>query len=313
MNSWKTADSCCDNIANITLNLSVWNKEVFRNMFNRKQRIIRRLEGINRMPMTNSVDRLINLRNQLWQEYNSIVKYEEAYWFQKAKSKWINLGDLNNSFFHLSSIQIRRTNKIIALQNSDLEWIYENSDQKEIVLNFYKNRYAFAGIVDYSFHTVNSFPAIKEEDLALLNSEISLEETKKALFSMNNYKSTGPDGFHSLFFKSQWEIIGSSLHRFVTDCFLHPDRIGEVNQTLIALIFKCDVPNNMTQFRPISLCNAAYNVVTKIITQRLRSILPYIVSANQNSFVPGRSTYDNILVLQETIILLITCIVTRVL
>lgn len=85
------------------------------------------------------------------------------------------------------------------------------------------------------------------------------------------------------------------------DCFAHPDKIGEVNQTLIKLIPKCDVPCRVTQFRHIFLCNVVCNVVIKVITDRLRSIMPYIDYANQSSFVPNRSTCDNILVLQEVI------------
>lgn len=57
----------------------------------------------------------------------------------------------------------------------------------------------------------------------------------------------------------------------------------------------------MSHFRPIALCNVVYKVVTKIITQRLRNIMPYLVSCSQSSFVPGRSITDNILVLQETV------------
>lgn len=118
---------------------------------------------------------------------------------------------------------------------------------------------------------------------------------------MRNYKFPGPDGFHPLFFKSQWDIVGTSFHKFVVECFAHPKSIGLVNQTLFTLIPKCDVPNSVSQFKPISLCNVAYKVVTKVLTQRLRNTMPYIVSANQSSFVPGISTCGNILVLQEVI------------
>lgn len=137
--------------------------------------------------------------------------------------------------------------------------------------------------------------------MSILASEVTIDETKSALFGMKNYKAPRPDGFHPLFFKSQWEIIGPSLHKFVTDCFSNPDRIGEANQTLISLIPTCNTPSSVTQFRPISLCNVAYKVVTKVITQRLRHMMPYVDSESQSSFIPRRSTCENILVLQEVI------------
>lgn len=96
-------------------------------------------------------------------------------------------------------------------------------------------------------------------------------------------------------------MVGASLHKFVVECFAHPERIGLVNQTLLTLIPKCEVPNRVSQFRPISLCNVVYKVVTKVLTQRLRTIIPYVGSVNQSSFVPGRSTCNNILVLQDAV------------
>lgn len=142
---------------------------------------------------------------------------------------------------------------------------------------------------------------IKDCDLAMIRSNISLKETKTTLFSMKSLKAPRPDGYHPIFFKSQWNIIGSYLHRFICDCFQQPNLIHEVNQTLITLIPKCDDPIKVSQFRPIALCNVVYKVVTKIIAQRMRVIMPYVVSDNQSNFIPGRSTVDNILVMQELI------------
>lgn len=211
-NSWHVLDSWSHNINRTSHNLNLWNKEVSGNIFKRKLLIIRRLEGINRVLMNNSIERLLALKDQLWQEYQSIVKYEEAYWFQQAKSKWISLGDLNTRFFHMVAIQKRRRNKVTALQDSAEQWIYEDQVIKELVLTFYSDLYSPGMPSDFAFNYEHSFPPIMNSDMILIESPISIEETKNALFSMKNYKSPGPDGFHPLFFKSQWDIIGDSLH-----------------------------------------------------------------------------------------------------
>lgn len=151
------------------------------------------------------------------------------------------------------------------------------------------------------FSTTCSFPTILDIDLVPLGREVSLEETRFALFSMPNLKALGPDGFHPLFFKSQWDHLDSSIFDFVRLCFTDPMRIGQVNNTLLTLIPKGDEPSQASHFRPIALCNVIYKIVTKIITQRLRDIMPYVVAKKQSSFIPGKSTIDNILVLQETI------------
>lgn len=79
--SWSQLSSWNENINRLTSNLKSWNKDVFGNIFKRKHRILTRLEGINNVLLNGSNERLINLKNSLWDEYNSLLSHEENYWF----------------------------------------------------------------------------------------------------------------------------------------------------------------------------------------------------------------------------------------
>ena len=76
---------------------------------------------------------------------------------------------------------------------------------------------------------------------------------------------------------------------------------GSTNSSFLALIPKEKGAKNFSRFRPISLCNTGYKVITKIMANRLKRILPKLILENQGGFVKGRQILDNIILVQEAI------------
>jgi hypothetical protein len=76
---------------------------------------------------------------------------------------------------------------------------------------------------------------------------------------------------------------------------------GVINSTNIALIPRKKTHVSVTEFRPISLCNVVYKIIAKVLVNRLKMVLPSIISPNQSAFLSGRLITDNILAAYETI------------
>lgn len=73
------------------------------------------------------------------------------------------------------------------------------------------------------------------------------------------------------------------------------------NSTYITIIPKVKQASKMGEFQPISLCNFVYKIVANVLTSRLKSILPPIISPTQYAFVPSRLITDNLIIANETL------------
>jgi len=124
-------------------------------------------------------------------------------------------------------------------------------------------------------------------------------EIHEALLQMHPTKAPGPDGMPALFFQHHWHIVGKDITCFVLDILNGVSIPGKVNNTFITLISKIKALNTPKDFRPISLCNVIYKLVSKVLVNRLKSILPSIIHEGQSAFVPGHMITDNILVAFE--------------
>jgi hypothetical protein len=130
---------------------------------------------------------------------------------------------------------------------------------------------------------------------------VTKDEVTHALNQMNPFKAPGSDGFQGIFFKQYWHIVGDDVTHLILFAFETGEFPLSLSETLVALIPKVDCPTNFKEFRPISLCNTVYKLITKILVNRLRPFLNQIVGPYQSSFLPGKGTTDNAIILQEAI------------
>jgi hypothetical protein len=135
----------------------------------------------------------------------------------------------------------------------------------------------------------------------LLERAFTSEEVEAALFQMGSNKAPGADGFTAGFFQKHWTLVKGKVVSAVLGFLNGGDMPEVINQTILVIIPKVANPQELSQFRPISLCNVIYKLCSKVLANRLRLILDDIVSEEQSAFIPGRLITDNVLIAYECI------------
>lgn len=77
--------------------------------------------------------------------------------------------------------------------------------------------------------------------------------------------------------------------------------LKQLNHNFTALIPKINCPKSAADFRPISLCNVVYKIISKLLSSRLKPLLNRIISPNQTTFLSGRLITDNIVIAHELV------------
>lgn len=127
----------------------------------------------------------------------------------------------------------------------------------------------------------------------VLTRPFSVDEVIRALKQLHQAKAPGPDGMTPLFFQKYWSIVKTDVLEAVFGILNLGHDPTYLNYTHIVLIPKVKTPLSPKDFRPISLCNVIFRILTKTIANRLKEILSEVISESQRAFIQGRMITDN--------------------
>jgi exonuclease III len=239
--------------------------------------------------------------SRLKAEIEFIMEQEDTKWKQRAKQNWYQNGDRNTPFFHAWADHRRRINHISRIVDEE-GWIW--SKKKEIpkaFIEFYQKLFTSEGTqgMEDCLASLEArvTPSMNDE----LMQEFTMEEVDVALSQMHPLKSPGPDRFSACFYQRAWAILRADVGKAVLDFLNFGVFDSSLNITHIVLIPKIKNPSRITDYRPISLCNVLYKLMSKVLANRLKRVLTSIISPNQSAFLPGRLITDNVIVAFEAL------------
>lgn len=127
------------------------------------------------------------------------------------------------------------------------------------------------------------------------------DEVRYTVMGLNRDSAAGPDGITRAFFQDTWDIIKEDLHNMVKVFFAGEELHKFITHTNLVLLPKKLVVQIFLDLRPISLSNFMNKVFSRFVHERLKNVLPLVISQEQAGFVQGRSITKNVFLVQEII------------
>ena len=213
--------------------------------------------------------------------------------------QWLGEVDRNTKYFHHCASERRHKNMITGLWNQEDVWCESRESIIKTAVDYFEDIYASSHPTRVEEVTDLIPIKVTAEMNTALSQEFTVEKVKAAIGQMHPTKAPGLDGMSTLFYQKYWDIVGCDVANMVLNALNSNASIANLNNTYITLVPKVKMPNKMKDFHPISLCNVAYKLLSKVLANRLKTVLSHIISENQSAFLSQRLITDNILVAFE--------------
>jgi len=264
----------------IKLSLKEWHQQHTKNIDSKISNVKNRLSSLD------SKAEEIELHEEEIQELHdlsvtlhSLSRVHTSMNWQKARMNWVKEGDANSKFFHNVMSNRRRSNSIHLIHVDGVP-VKGVQNIRMAVCNHFSRHFSALEMVRPGVQGMN-FRKLSYSQAGSLVRPFTLEEVKQAVWDCESFKSPGPDEINFSLIKDFWHELKDDFMRFLTEFHRNGKLTKGVNSTFIALIPKMDNPQCLADFRPIALVGWWYKVLAKVLVNRLRSVMEFVVSDSQ--------------------------------
>lgn len=266
-----------------------------------------------------------NLHNNLQKEYSKIdrgiitnhervielesdlKKYEKQKCdgaILRSKATWAIESDRNTSYFLKLEKYKQENNSVKELYTADGNIVSNTTDILDTEVEFYQNLYTSeqASSENQSILFKLIKRKISEDHKEKCDEIITKQQLTNSLNSMTKNKSPGFDGLTVEFYQHFWDILGSLLTEVVHEIKQSKELTPTMKRGVISLIYKKKGDKKLLKnWRPITLLNVDYKIISKTLASRLKLVLDDVISPEQTCSVPGRDISENIAAVRDII------------
>lgn len=242
---------------------------------------------------------------RLQKEYEDIFSNKTNGAKVRSRIQWWEEGEKSTKYFYgleKRNAKEKAWNKIF---DTDGKTILSTTDIQKRQVEYYKELYKSQNLTnnqldtDFFLGATNQNKKLSNESREFLDSPLNATEISKALKKMQNNKSPGPDGIIVELYKLYWNVIGDDLYDVLINGLENKQLAYSQYLAVIILLYKKGPRPDIRNWRPISLLNSDYKLLSKVFAERLKSVMHEIIHPDQNGCIKGRYIGHNIRLIDD--------------
>ena len=242
--------------------------------------------------------------NELMSRRDKILNDRGEYLSQRIKTKWYQEGEKSTKYFlNLQRAKSRKTEMSELI--IDGQSITDNEKIKENVESFYKKLYEKGDSRLVNEGKIENFltyiERLDQNEINILDKKITEIDVLETLKNCSD-SAPGPDGIPYSIIKLTWHYFGKLLidlweYALITGSLTHSHR-----SSYLRLIPKEGKdPRNLKNWRPITLSNCDFKLISKTLAKKLTSVVKDQIGPTQTAYIQGRQITDNLHLMLHTI------------
>ena len=217
----------------------------------------------------------------------------------------VELGEKNNSYFLGLEKQRQVKKSISKLLDENNKVIKEQGEILNTIKDYYEKLYTSKktdeiSSKEYIFDTKLD-KILNDKETLDCDGEVTDTECSEAIGNMKLNKSPGLDGLTVEFYRAFWGKLKIVLTDIYNKSYNEALMSYSQRSSILSLLFKKGDPLCLDNYRPISLLNVDLKLISHVLAQRLKKVLPKIINVDQTGYVKNRFIGFNLRQIQDII------------
>ena len=262
-----------------------------------ESKVIREIQAMENMDECNDSDEIQSKLTVHREKLEELRKIKMEGIVVRSRTRWYEQGEKSTAYF-LGLEKRNYLSKLIAsLHNSNNEKKTEQTDIMEILVQHFVQLFSERPIdckKAEEFVDGLSITRLSEKQNKEMNRPFTLQEFTDALKRMSKHKAPGTDGFPAEFYKTFWKDLKHFFYRMALESYDNGALPNTLKEGILSLIPKPLKPRDeVNSYRPITLLNSSYKIISSAIANRIKKVLPEVIGPEQSGFIKNRFIADN--------------------